>query len=391
MRKYDAADEERIRVQAQVREWTNAGLLDGEQGAALGAQLRTELRRTNQLVRGALALFSGLMIIASVALVFVTLNLHDEGSAAVIFAFAAVGCFALAEYLAGGFRFYRYGVEEMAAVMAAVFLGLSALLAATSSHSTSKSSETAGLLFAGFGPLAAYLRFGYVYAAIGAMICGAAIPFQLVLTEPVQRLTAAALLGAVFAVTRALHRQHGDDFPGDEYATLQSAAWLGVYLVLNLHAPDIVRGVGITRTSDAWFYWATYIVTWLMPAIGLFLAIRERDRSFLSVNLAIALGTLATNKPYLHKASETWDPILLGLLLMAGAVAVRRWLASAPGGHRNGYTAARILASDRDLISFAGTASAAWQRQREAPPPPAAPPPEFGGGRSGGAGGGAGW
>ena len=81
--------------------------------------------------------------------------------------------------------------------------------------------------------------------------------------------------------------------------------------------------------------------------------------------------------------------MLLGLLLMVGAVIVRRWLASAPDGHRNGYTAARILASDRDVISLVGTASAAWPQRKE---PPAAPPPsEFGGGRSGGAGGGAGW
>src|SRR5207247_5580903 len=118
MRKYSAADEERIRVQARVREWTRAGLLDDAQGAALGADLRTDLRRTNSLVRAALALFSALMIAASVALVFVTSNLHDQHGAAVIFAFAALGSFVLAENLAGAFRFYRHGVEETAAVLA---------------------------------------------------------------------------------------------------------------------------------------------------------------------------------------------------------------------------------------------------------------------------------
>jgi hypothetical protein len=219
------------------------------------------------------------------------------------------------------------------------------------------------------------------------------IPFQTAAAEPVQRLVAAGLLAAVFVVVRALHRRHGDDFPGDEYASLQAAAWLVVYLLLNLHAAGVVKVIDrstIAPSDGGWFYWTTYVLTWLMPAVGLFLAIREKDRMFLGANLVIALGTLATNKPYLRLPRETWDPMLLGLILMVGAVVVRRWLASAPGGHRNGYTAERILASDRHVMSLLGTASAAWQQQREEPP--AAPPPaEFGGGRSGGAGGGAGW
>jgi hypothetical protein len=221
------------------------------------------------------------------------------------------------------------------------------------------------------------------------MICAAMLPFQAAAGEPFQRLVASGVLAAVFVVVRALHLRQGDDFPGDEYASLQAAAWIGVYLLLNLHLADLVGRPVLAPRVDAWFYWTTYAVTWVMPALGLWLAIRKKDRLFLGANLVLALGTLATNKPYLHKPSETWDPMLLGLLLMVAAVVVRRWLANAPGGHRNGYTAARILSSDRDRISLVGTASAAWQQQREKPP--AAPPPEFGGGRSGGAGGGAGW
>src|SRR5262249_38888267 len=122
MRKYSATDEERLRMQAQVREWTSAGLLDADRGAALAAQLRIDLRRTNVLVRVALALFTAVIIAASVALVLVVLHLRDDRALAVLFAFAALGCALLAEYLAGEFRFYRYGVEEMAAVLAVVLL-----------------------------------------------------------------------------------------------------------------------------------------------------------------------------------------------------------------------------------------------------------------------------
>jgi hypothetical protein len=388
MRTYAAADEERIRVQADVRDWTRAGLLDDAQGAALGAELRTDLRRTNALVRAALALFSALMLAASVALVLVILKLHEQ-QATVIFALAALGSFVLAEYLAGAFRFYRHGVEETAAVLAVVFLCASAMLAMPNGI-LSKTSTMTGLVVGAAGGFVLYLRFGYIYAAIGAMACAAMIPFETTAAEPVQRLLAAGVLAALFVIVRARHLRQGDDFPGDEYASLEAAAWLGVYLLLNLRIFDVVSRWSAVPRVDAWFYWGTYVVIWLMPVLGLFLAIREKNRMLLSANLVIALGTLVTNKPYLQKPSQTWDPMVLGLLLMVGAVVVRRWLANAPGGQRNGYTAARILASDRDVIALVGTASAAWQQRREEPP--AAPPPsEFGGGRSGGAGGGAGW
>jgi len=390
MRTYAAADEERIRVQADVRDWTRAGLLDAAQGAALGAELRTDLRRTHALVRAALALFSALMLAASVALVFVTLNLHERHGAAVIFALAALGSFVVAEYVAGAFRFYRYGVEEAAAVLAVAFLCAGAMLA-TPSGTVWNTSMMIGLLVGAAGGFVVYMRFGYVYAAIGAMACAALIPFQTAAPEPLQRLVAAGCLAALFVVVRALHLRYGDDFPGDEYASLQAAAWAGVYLLLNLHVLDVAGITPAAPNTVAWFYWSTYVITWLMPAFGLWLAIRGKDRMLLGANLVIALATLATNKPYLHQPRQTWDPMLLGLILMAVAVAVRRWLATAPGGHRNGYTAARILASDRDLISLVGTASAAWQHNKDAPPSAAPQPPEFGGGRSGGAGGGAGW
>ena len=50
----------------------------------------------------------------------------------------------------------------------------------------------------------------------------------------------------------------------------------------------------------------------LLPAIGLFVAIREKNRPLLDVNIVLVLATLATNKPYLGTARQTWDPILLG-------------------------------------------------------------------------------
>src|SRR5262249_45906952 len=133
-----------------------------------------------------------------------------------------------------------------------------------------------------------------------------------------------------------------------------------------------------------------YVGTWLVPAGGLGMAIRDKQRPLLAAALAATLATLYTNKLYLEWPRQTWDPILLGVLLIGVATALRRWLASGPDGQRYGFTAARILEGDRDALATIATASAAWPRQplhaQAGAEQPASP---LGGGRSGGGGGGA--
>ena len=156
---------------------------------------------------------------------------------------------------------------------------------------------------------------------------------------------------------------------------------------MNLHVFDTFTIWNLGTPSNTWFYWCTYAATWVMPAAGLFFAIREKDRTFLNVNLLMVLATLATNKPYLGWPRQTWDPMLLGLLLMGGAVLLRRWLAAGPDGQRRGFTPARILDRDRAMLTLLSTASVAWQKPSPTPTAASAPS-EFTGGRSGGGGGG---
>jgi uncharacterized membrane protein YgcG len=99
----------------------------------------------------------------------------------------------------------------------------------------------------------------------------------------------------------------------------------------------------------------------------------------------MALATLTTNKPYLGWPRQTWDPMLLGVLLMAGAIAMRRWLSSGPNRQRASFTADRQLERDRDLLRTIANVSAGFQpRGTEAPVD--RPSSNFGGGRSGGGG-----
>jgi hypothetical protein len=394
MRRYTAEEEERVRMQARVREWARAGLLDAPQGQRLEAGLRTGLKRTNNLLRVAIAVFTAIIVGASVALVYLTFSIRSEAAFGVTLATGGVICFCLADFLVGSARLYRYGVEEGLAVSAVTLLSIGTLVFVSAGHGMPRHADAVAALVVGAAAACVvYGRFGFVYAGIGAMIFAGLIPFQIEWRNSFQHLCAAAMFFAMFVPARALYRGHGDDFPGDQYATFEAAACVALYLSLNLHAVDLLAGRWLwspRAPGGGAFYWATYAATWIVPAVVLLDAIRAKDRPLLTAGLAIALVTLATNKPYLGWPRQTWDPMLLGILLAAVALAVRRWLATGPDRQRRGYTAARILRGDIDLLETAANVSVAWHDRVHQPPSgPPGSSPTFAGGRSGGGGGGA--
>jgi hypothetical protein len=379
MRRYSEDDEKRIRAQTRVREWTRAGLLDPPQGAQLETELRVDVRRTNVFLRAGLALFTGLIVGASVLFVIVGLNLSREIPIAVVTAMSALACIALAEWLITRFRFYRFGVEEALAVAAVLLLGVSGA-AVTASFHVGRNGDlpaAAGLLIAAVGGFGIYRRYGFVYAAVGAMACAAAIPFLLRLSTTARHVVAAATLASVFLVVRSKRRRYQDEYPGDEYGLLQAAAWAGLYIAVNLKLTD--------KYVEGLFYWCTYVTTWVLPIVGLYLALREKDRPLIDVSLVMALVTLLTNKRYLGSPQHEWDPILLGIFLMAVAVVLRRWLSQGPHGQRQGFTAARVLKEDGEVVTLLSTASLKFQPDVPSPEPDPAKT-GFDGGRSGGGG-----
>jgi hypothetical protein len=386
VRRYSADEEERIRMQDAVREWTRSGLLDPAQAETLGAELRVSLRRTNPFLRAVLALFTALIIAAGVALFLTVFEIGGHLPIAVIAAVAAVASFGVAELLVAHYRCYRFGVEESFAVAAVILLALSGHELATLPEIGRRSTPfVVALLIGSAGGCGLYWRFGFIYAAFASVICAAAIPFQFDLDPAVQRTIAAAMIAVVFVAVRPKRLQYGDDYPGNEYGDLQAAALAGVYLVLNVHL------TGNWQHTAGWFHWLTYVAIWLLPIAGIRLGVRDRDRELMDVSALLLLVTLLTNKAYLGWPTHTWDPIVLGVLLLAIAVGLRRWLSTGPGGERRGFTAARLLEKDRAALSRVGTAAALWQPgagTASHPSGTASPAGPFGGGRSGGGGGG---
>jgi hypothetical protein len=294
---------------------------------------------------------------------------------------AAAGAFAAAAFLIRTYHLYRFGIEEAFTVSGILFVAFAVGFAVD----RGTSGDTAAGVACAAAAVTAFIvffQFGFVYAAVMAMAFAAVAPFQLADADMARRLIAAAILAALFFAARLQRGDHGDEFPGDNYAIIETAAWAGIYFLLNLKASS-----WWSHADEAgWFYWATYAAIWMLPAAGLWIAIREKHRLMLDLNIVLAIATLMSNKPYLNAARNAWDPIVFGVLMIGIAVGVRRWLAGGEGGSRAGFVPVRLLASERERLAAAGNISVLQPSVHPQHPSAPTEPAVGAGGRSGGAG-----
>jgi len=381
MSAYDLDDERTIRAGRRARDWMKSGLLSAAQYERIKPELEVDLRRTNIFLRITLFVFSLLILQSVLGLAALFLDDLDETPAAILVGLAAVFYFWLAGYLVDRYRFYRFGIEEAAAVSAITSLGVSAAVGLSGFVPGFNQTMAAGLAGAAAAATAVFLKFGYRYAAVAAIVLVTALPFQFGYDEAAKRLGAIAVLAVVAAVTRIKHSEYGDEHPGDTYALLEAGAWAGIYVLLNVQ----IFGQ-VVRWWSVGFYWASYGGIWILPVLGLWLSIKVRHRMLLDVSILMLLGTLMSNKAYLGTARYPWDPIVFGLLLMGAALAIKRWLAGGENGDRRGFTATRLLASDKARAGAFNIASLAHPAAPGPQPASAPADPIGGGGRSGGAG-----
>ena len=153
---------------------------------------------------------------------------------------------------------------------------------------------------------------------MGVVLSGA-VPFALDVSPAAERVLAALILMLIFSISRDRHTRDGGEITGGDYETMQATAWAGLYFVLNQE----LSWLGIEPVTG-WFYWGTYILVWILPAVGMALGIRDRERPMIDVSAVMALVTLMTNKSYLGWTRQTWDPILFGLFLIGTAIAIRQ-------------------------------------------------------------------
>jgi uncharacterized membrane protein YgcG len=388
---YSALEEENIRDGNLVREWAASGLLNSSQSVALQADLQTGLRQTNGFLRAVFCFFTALIAVTGIALCAVTIRPHGNAEWAALLTASGLICWVLAE-VACRKRLYRYGIEEALAVISVVLISIGISEMVTASYEWH---EIAGLAIAAIGALAVYYRFGFFYAAVASLLVGATIPFQFDIELEEKRLVSAIVFAVVLVFVHR-NRMQSDDSAGSAKGVVESAAWLGTYFMLNIQLatsfyllPSLFYSpyASSAPLTATWFFIFSWAMIWLIPAAGLWLGIAKKDRYLIDASIVMTLLTLITNKRYLGWPAHEWDPMILGIVLMSAAIAIRRWLQNGPNGERDGYTAVRLLSTDERKLAAVSIASSMMQ-PRPSTAHLANPPQDFreGGGSSGGGG-----
>jgi hypothetical protein len=397
MRIYSASSEETLRARKVLRDWVADGFLTKEQYQVLEQQTLSDLRTTNIFLRLVLFFFTLIIVGAAVGLFFnVFLSAPSQQTIGTFCLIFAAISYAAAEAAVSRARLCRYGIEEALAACSVGFLCLGMQFAFFSGGSYSPTPDAAHSLVPIAGVISSlwiWRRFGVSYAFLAAMIFVIFLPSYWTQSNEAQHVIVAVFYAVGLAAIAPLHSGHRFDFLDEAYSLVEALLWLGIYLAINLQLSSLDMraqwwdAIGATSEFARPFYWTTWILIWCLPPVILARGFRKKDRFVIAVGAIAAVLTFISNKPYLGWPRHTWDPMILGILLTAVALFLRRWLASGPGGIRHRFTAARLSAKDKHWMN-AGSAVLGLVSPQSITPSPQPTPSDFrfGGGQTGGGG-----
>jgi hypothetical protein len=152
----------------------------------------------------------------------------------------------------------------------------------------------------------------------------------------------------------------------------------------------VLEGLSLRGSSapSAWFGPLTGAATALLPLATLAVALWRRERALMVAGALMLVASVATLRYYVH-AVPIW--LLLtasGAVLVAGALALRRWLDAAADRERSGFTAQPVCGESggQRVLELAASLAALTPQARALPSPEPGPGVEPGGGSFGGAG-----
>jgi hypothetical protein len=397
LRAYSESSEEARRARELLKDWAGEGLLTAEQYKHVEQETVCDLRRTNIFLRLVLFLFTLIIVGAAVGLFFVVfLSRPGTQTTGIFLLIFAVISYAVAELAVSQAKLHRYGIEEALAACSVGFLCLGMQFAWFSGHSYSPKPDGVGFLVPAAGAIVSlwiWHRFGLPYASLAAMIFIVWLPVYWTSSHSAQHVMVVAFYAAGLIGVAAVRGRHRFTYLNEEYSIAEALLWLGIYVAINLRLSSLNLlgawwgGLQTTTQFSQPFYWTTWVLIWCLPPAVLARGLGRKDRFVIAVGTILAILTLVTNKPYLGLQRHTWDPMLLGAVLIGVALFIRRWLARAPGGIRHGFTAQRLSGKDKSWMN-AGTAALGLVSPNIITPSPQAGNPDvhFGGGDSGGGG-----
>ena len=394
MSAYGDSAEETVRTRRFLKEWAGEGFLTPAQYARMEGEAASEVRTTNAFLSAALFFFTLVIAGAAIGLFFLVFLERASQPTISFFLIACAGvCYGAAELAVSEARLYRFGIVEALALESLGLLcgGIYGAIQRSSGgdHGVASLVGTVGALFS----LWIWRRFGISLMFVVAMGLVILLPSYWTSSPSLQHASVALFYLAGLAAVAALRAPHRFNYRNDGYSLAEGFLWLGVYLALNLQLSslELLEKWSVGNLSSVEFprpfYWATWVLVWLLPPIVLTRGIRCKDRIVMAVGGVTALLTLVTNKPYLGWPRHTWDPMILGVVLVAVALVLRRWLAQGPDGIRHGFTSERLSARHEQWMRAGATAFSLLVPQPIAPAPhTGGEEVRFGGGDSGGGG-----
>lgn len=363
MKIYSEAEVGSLRDRDLLKDWLAEGLLNDGQYERMQQETPCRLRRTNGFLRAVLFLFTLVIISAGTGLVFLLFSSGEQGAVEFLLLLSGVICYGGAEFAVAKYRLYRYGIEEALAACSVGFV-----CAGVTHASRVGMGASVGVV----ASLWIWRRFGLWYGFLAAVIFVAFMPMESGVTREMYRVIVASIYAVgllIFVVVEG------------KYSVEEAMLWLGIYGAVNLHL------AGQVLASSRTFYWGTFAAIWCLPAVVLWRGARRKDRFVMGAGALMAVVTMATNKPYLGWARHTWDPMLLGAVLVGIALWARRWLAAGEGGERRGFTARRMSTKDMArLHAGAGVMGMVGPQAVVGNPHGGGTEMKFGGGDSGGGG-----
>ncbi len=394
MRAYSASDEEARRARDLLKDWAGEGYITAEQFQQFDKETICPLRRTNIFLRLAAFGFTLLIIAAALGLFYVAfLERSTVSTTGVFVMLSALVCYAAAELAVSQAKLYRFGIEEAFAVCSVVLLCVGIFIAfdVYRGEPPLVRPKLVAPLIGSICSLWIWHRFGLPYAFLAALLFAAWQTGYWVSTRTEQHIAVAAFFAIGQLAVIAMAPRYRHTYLHQRLSIAEALLWLGIYLACNLEISASHRSWldwgGLHDEFPRPFYWSTWALIWCIPPVVLLRGLRKKDKAVFATGILIALLTLLSNKSYLGGQTNTWDPMILGALLIGIALAVRQWLSTGPGGVRYGFTAQRLSGTDKSLVD-AGVAVSGLVSPHIAAPAPPSPSPEvpFAGGDSGGAG-----